>query len=671
MLRPAVLLLALLLPSTGWGDRSVDLAERSHHWAYQAPKEPAADATIDSFIDGRLERTGLKPGPRASRALLHRRLSFDLLGLPPTPMECEEFLADREAGSWERLVDRLLASPHFGERWARHWLDIIRYSETKGHVTDIERPFAWKYRDYVIDAFNSDLPYDRFLQEHLAGDLISPRPGPNGEPNIAPTATGALFFHELHFMAVDPAKARWDEIDAQIDVVGKAFLGLTISCARCHDHKTDAISQRDYYALAGIFYSTELGKTRLLPREPANGTRAKEISKAEKTYQSFLDQKVRDRKKTQSKKTDEYFPVSEELGVQSPADHAKLAKMMDELTRLDPSWAHWVRSAHDVEGTDVPFLARGDHKAKEAKVPRQFLQILLDDRISPPKLETRSGRRYLAEQITNPSNPLTSRVWVNRLWHHLFGRGIVATPSDFGAQGKAPSHPELLDYLAHRLVSNGWSTKELIREIVCSDAYRRISAEPTEQDPENALLSHRLRRRMDAEALRDSILAICGTLDRKTHGPSIQPYVPPYATANKPSLIPKSGPLDGHGRRSIYLRVRRNYYERFLQIFDFPNPGISTGARSVTTSPAQALAMMNSPFVKDQADRWGTKVAQEAGPPAERVKGMFIRALGRSPTEPEQALLDALGQDLDPKSAEYFSDVAHVILNLAEFRYVD
>lgn len=671
MLRPVLLVIALLIPGGTGAGRTFDLVARSRHWAYQALASPKPDASIDSYLGARLKKSGLDPAPRASRSVLLRRLYFDLVGLPPTPEEQEQFLTDQAPGAWGRLVDRLLASPHFGERWARHWLDVIRYSETKGHVTDIERPFAWKYRDYVIDALNDDLPYDRFVTEHLAGDLIPPRPGRHGENNIAPTATGALFFHELHFMAVDPAKARWDEIDAQIDVVGKAFLGLTISCARCHDHKFDAISQRDYYALAGIFYSTELGKARVAPREPAEGERASEIANAEKAYQSFLDQKVRDRHQTQSKKTNDYFPVSEELGIQSPQDHAKVVQLMNRITKLDPSWAHWVRSAHDVKGTDVPFLNRGDHTAKEAKVPRQFLQVFLEKHTSPPNLESRSGRRYLAEQITNPSNPLTSRVWANRIWHHLFGRGIVTTPNDFGEQGRPPSHPELLDYLAHRLITSGWSTKEVIREIVCSQAYQRTSAEPSTRDPENALLSHRLRRRMDAEALRDSILATCGTLDRKPHGPSIQPFIPPYATANKPSLIPKSGPLDGDGRRSIYLRVRRNFSERFLQIFDFPNPGISTGARSVTTSPAQALAMMNSPFVKDQADRWGSKIAALPGRSQERVQAMFARALGRKPGAQELELLEALAEGVDPTSAQYFGDIAHVILNLAEFRYVD
>ena len=634
-----------------------DFKRRAQHWAFQAVEAPIAGASIDQILNERLSQEGIIPLDRAASHVLLRRLSFDLTGLPPSLEELEAFAADDSSEAIAQVVDRYLESPHFGEKWARHWLDVVRYSETKGHVTDIERPFAWKYRDYVIDAFNDDLPFDRFIREHIAGDLLEPRPRCD-QTNVAPTATGALFFHEMHFMAVDPVKQRWDEIDAQIDVVTKAFLGLTVSCARCHDHKTDPVTQRDYYALAGIFYSTEQGKARTGRRQVFPEGKPSDLAEAEQNYHAFLAKKIEDRRRAQTKKNNEYFPISEELGVQTPADAAKLVELMEAVASADPTWSNWVRSAHDVESSDVPLLARGDYKEKRDPVPRKFLEILAGNEDPPHHSEGESGRLYLAERIADPDNPLTARVWVNRLWHHLFGRGIHSTPNDFGASNDAPSHLQLLDYLATQLIGARWSTKAVIREIVLSDAYQRTSAGASDADPDNRWFGHQSRRRLDAEAIRDAILKTCGTLDPTVHGPSIQPWVPPYATANKAANVPKSGPIDGAGRRSIYIRVRRNFPDPFLRIFDFPDPGLSTGKRAVTNVPSQALAMMNSPFIHDQADKWGAGASDNGA----NSIAMFRTALGRHPSAQECEVLAKLGS---------LEDVAHVILNMAEFRYVD
>ncbi len=624
-------------------------------WDPFRPLARPSVGSVDEFIEAGWTGRSLAPTGRASREVLLRRLSFDLLGLPPSLEEMDAFLKDSDLNAWERVVDRLLASPHFGERWARYWLDVMRYSETKGHVTDIERPFAWKYRDYVIDAFNVDLPYERFVREHIAGDLVDPRPGLGGEVNIAPTATGALFFHEMHFMAVDPVKQRWDEIDAQIDVISKAFLGLTVACARCHDHKTDPISQRDYYALAGYFYGTEQGTARVAPR----GASDEGIVRAERAYQKFLDQKREGRRKAQSAKNQEYFPISEELGVQTRGDASTLQKLTDALKMVDPTWSHWVRAAVDVRGVDVPLLIRGDYRTKGEPVRRRFLHVLG----SGSGLSSdaglggdTSGRLELADALA--THPLGFRVWVNRLWFHLFGRGLQATPSDFGSTGGTPSHPDLLDYLASQFAVSGGSTKAIVREIVLSQTYQRASAVPRESDPENRWLAHQNRRRLQAEPIRDAILSVSGHLDRALLGESVSPWVPPHATANKEANIPLSGPVDGLGRRSVYVQVRRNFPEPFLKIFDFPDPGLSIGKRDVTSPPSQALAMMNSPFVHDQAHRWATK-AMSAG---ESISEMFRQALGRAPLAGEVAALEALATR---------DEVAHVILNLTEFRYVD
>ena len=656
------------------------------HWAWQPRRSFDDRHSIDDFIAARLAPHGLTRAPSASPAVLMRRLSFDLVGLPPSPGELHGFeLAcdtNRERAI-EDLVDRLLNSPRFGEKWASHWLDVVDFSETKGHVTDQERPYAWKYRDYVIDALNDDVPYDRFVVEHVAGDLLPPelhRSGRQGQTNVTSTATGVLYMHEMHFMAVDPVQQRWDEIDAQIDLVGKAFLGITLECARCHDHKFDAVSQHDYYALAGFFYSTEQATHRTAPRQ-SPGNHEAELKELEADYQDFLEQKRQGRIKAQTPKTKSvaYFPVSEELGIQSPGDTANLFKRMRGLEQLDPSWGQWVRSAVDVRGWDVPVMIRGEaSNPGPTVVRRRFLEAINP---SEPSVVSGSGRLWLADQIVAPENPLTARVYANRVWQHLFGRGIVATPNDFGKLGTPPTHPELLDFLAHRLVANGWSTKALIREIVLSATYQQSShgaQHRTGAETDNKLFSHQNRRRLTAEQIRDAMLSVSGTIDLTMYGPGVDPFVPPFATANKASNVPRSGPLDGANRRSVYIKVRRNFLDPFLRTFDYPERGKPVGRRDVTIAPQQALAMLNNPLVHELASDWGTATAESATNETapnhhETVRQLWLSALGRSPTSSELGtVLDLLSDSGNQGDEEVtWKDVAHLVFNHPDFLWID
>ncbi|HCK70946.1 MAG TPA: hypothetical protein DHW38_05160, partial [Planctomycetaceae bacterium] len=487
-------------------------ARRDEHWAWRAYTQSGESKreSVDYYVNRSLRRAGLRASDLATKTELIRRLSFDLTGLPPSK-------EDLECTSIDDYVDQLLRSPHFGEHWARHWLDVVRFCETKGHVPDADRFYAWKYRDYVVDAFNSDLPFTQFVTEHLAGDLLAPeqqRAGANGVTNISVTATGALFMHDMHFMVVDPVRQRWDQINSQIEMVGKAFLGLTLDCARCHDHKFDAVSQRDYYALAGVFYSTEQGVSRTGPRA---ANLSEETVAVEKKYREYLNGQIQQRRKAQTPKADgKYFPISEELGIQSPNQVKDVQNLIDQLEELDPSWQHWVRSAKEADiTTNVSLLVRGDHRNEGEVIPRGFLTALESESDFP---ESSSGRMWLAEQITSEKNPLTARVWVNRLWQQLFGHGIVRTPNNFGKLGSAPTHPALLDYLARRLVESDWSMKTVIKEIVMSNAYQRSSeASPKSQenDPANKWLSHQNRRRLNAEQIRDGMLAAAGMLDAR------------------------------------------------------------------------------------------------------------------------------------------------------------
>ena len=528
-------------------------AEKSdpyQHWCYNPPKKvppprvahgAAVRSDIDRFVISKLDQAGLSPSAAAPPRVLLRRLYYDLIGLPPTAEQLDEFAADPSDARYEATVDRLLASPRFGERWARYWLDVARYSDTKGYVFKEDRNYkgAYAYRDWVIQSFNSDRPYNRFIVAQIAADQID-------DPSCAP-ATGFLTLGR-RFLNVQA-----DVVNDRIDVVTRGMLGMTVGCARCHDHKYDPISAADYYALYGVFASCE----------------------------------------------------------EKPHDDGP-PELVDSAKPFDPY-----------------IFVRGNPSNRGADTERRFLTCLAPDH-HPHPFEHGSGRRELADAIASRDNPLTARVWVNRVWEHLFDKGLVDTPSDFGVRGSPPTHPELLDTLASDFMDDGWSTKRLIRRIVLSATYRQSSAlrgECAAVDPENRLLWRANRRRLDLEAMRDTLLVAAGRLDTKMGGPSISLTDVPFST-----------------RRSVYGFIERQNLPAFFRTFDFANPNTHTPQRANTTSPQQALFLMNSGFAIEQANFLAARSKQQ-GPAAaaasvRRIRRLFRFALGRDPSLDE--LTDAL-----------------------------
>jgi hypothetical protein len=965
---------------------------KREHWAFQPVRNPGlpavkdsawSDHPVDRFIQAGLEQKGLRPSPPADRQTLARRLSFVLTGLPPTPLEVDLFVRDSAPGAYERLVDRLLSSPHFGERWARHWMDVMRFGETFGNDWNYELHGAWHYRDYVIRAFNGDVPYDQLVREHLAGDLLE-KPRLNRQLGLNESLIGTAFYrlgeqgHDdcIYFRAV-----RTDVVDNQIDVLGKAFLGLTVACARCHDHKLDPIPTADYYALYGVLTSSRMVmrtadlpetnrrfKQQLVELKPQiRGELAThwardadsiaryllaadrawkglapderdlkelpvdrvqswltllnrrkiemddplfpwvEVSKSEQLdsdWRQLADRYASEEKSRTAYNQEHFEPfgdfrhggfggwhpeglgleggvspsgefavtltgkeavagiypsglythiVSERLNgaVRSPAvpknrkflsiqalgghlgsrrtilDNCMLSEDYETLSQDSPAWlkipsrheqkempfyvelvtkafnprlpdrpgrlnakpeelaspfsyfgitravlhdedaspkieltyvqrlfddpnppadlktlaaryaailrksleawgsgkatdedARWlqwfvqnqlVTNSRDLsprlqsltdeyraidsritaptvfhgmadldQGYDVPVFLAGIPEHPGKVVPRGFLQLMSE---SDAGISTQgSGRREVAELIASPRNPLTARVMVNRIWHHLFGAGIVTTTDNFGRYGEPPSNPSLLDYLAGRFVEEGWSTKKLIRLVVLSKTFQQSSQQSpaaVEADPQNRLLHRYPVRRLEAEAIRDAILFTSGRLDRTLYGPSIHPY----RTEPKDYRKLYKGPLDGDGRRSIYLKVTRHEGPRFLEIFDFPEPMVPRGTRDNTNVPPQALALMNDPFVLDQAGYWAEQLVKDDSPSAEtRLDGMFRMALGRLPESGErqrfsELVVEVAGQHRVEKEKiltekKAWKDVAHSLFLLKEFVYI-
>ena len=931
-----------------------DLQKRkAAHWAWrpvQAPPSPSvkhqswpADA-VDRFLLARLEEKGIAPAPPADRRTLLRRVSFDLIGLPPTAAEVEAFLNDTSAGAFARVVDRLLASEHFGERWGRHWLDLVRYGETRGHEFDPNIPNAYHYRDYVIRAYNADVPYNQFVTEHLAGDLLQrPRLHPTQGFNESILGTGFWFLGEEVHSPVDIRQDQADRFDNRIDVMTKTFLGLTVACARCHDHKFDAISTRDYYALFGFLESSgyrlarfdsmthnrrvaeQLWELRrhsqpvlrkalaraLRPgvEKLARGT-AHRQEKSQPAQESRQAGNVPDVVIDYARASAEWLPdgvafgpgpvrpgevrisgdaahpivkvfdyaaaekdpiwnvlrpaagaenepgalgramragrtirtpafkitggkvfylvkgnglayaaVSQHVMINGPlhgqlvlplgggdrfhwvvhdlsrykglpahveftaTDNSDFAvamvvqaknapalpspsplplslggrgvgvrgkvanlppreELLEALARLesgrladDPhrarlvSWmvqhrekfadpvafdrvladaarpflteqaklAARIRAESrlapamlDGSGYDEHVFIRGVPRAAGPLVKRRFLEALTGDKPLPGR---GSGRLELARRITDPAqNPFIARVMVNRLWHHLFGRGLVASVDNFGVLGEAPTHPELLDHLSARFVKEGWSVKKLIRTLVLTRAYRmsshpphptlspsggegRVRGDKAEQaDPQNLLL-HRMRvRRLEGEAIRDAMLALSGRLDPTLYGRSVPVHLTPFQDGRG---RPASGPLDGNGRRSIYLAVRRNFLSSFLLAFDTPIPFSTVGRRTVSNVPAQALILMNDPFVHQQAALWAKRILAAPGTAEERVGGMYVSAFGRPPSAAELRscldFLDRQGRLSGGKqdSPAVWADLAHVLFNVKEFIFLN
>jgi hypothetical protein len=834
------------------GAEKFDLqARKASHWAWEMPKRSKRIPergildtnafAIDFLIEDRLEQEGLESGPQADRATLIRRVTLDLTGLPPTAEEVRAFIEDDSPNAYEALIDRLLASPRFGEHWGRHWLDLVRYAESYGHEFDYNIPHAWKYRDYVIRAINDDVPYDRFVKEHVAGDLIKPRVHPETKVNEAVKATGWWFMHEQTHSPTDVRQHESDRFDNQIDVLSKTFNGVTVACARCHDHKFDAISDEDYYSLVGYLQSSRQQEAYLDPGgkiqaainearklaaqgqstfdklnapkvEPTkivhadsrlfedfnagsfNGWRTTGWAWGEKPtvpgqwdptsgkaapvlpgvahsgllgdklmgtirspefdieerqvwvrvkgkgsvnmvidsytmnrYNQLLFEGLRQNFDTKGKwqwvrlspKRDFYHsngnhrahlevidddanahvmidevrfgdkggppnPVTpavlESVAVEQDAAFEQLTQRVRNAVAKTPS-PERALAITDGSPEDSYLHIRGGWRAQGEDLPRRYLTALGGEDIPPSK--TGSGREQLAESMFSPTNPLAARVQVNRLWHHLFGRGIVPTVDNLGYLGLPPSHRELLDHLAVVFVEDdNWSNKAMIKRIVMSKAYQRSSDRSSEaieeKDPNNVLLHRQNIKRMTSESLRDSILLVAGSLNEKQFGPPVDIHLTSFMQGRG---RPKAGPLDGNGRRSIYNSVRRNFLSPMMLTFDTPIPFSTVGRRNVSNVPAQSLTLMNDPFVHDQTDKWSKRlVADGSADGAQRIDAMFMDVIGRSPSAPEQkAALQFVQQAAErlnvPKDkvltdARPWRELCHAMLNLKGFVYI-
>ncbi len=827
-----------------------NLKERAKHWSFQ-PIKPQIVPTVknaswprnavDKFILAKLESDKLTPAKPADRRTLIRRVTYDLTGLPPTPDEVDAFLQDRSATAYEKVVDRLLASPHYGERWGRHWLDLMRYAETNGHEFDYEKMNAYQYRDYVIRAFNADIPYDQFVKEHIAGDMLPhPRLNPTHLTNESILGSGFWFLGEGTHSPVDLLEDQAGHIDNQIDVFSKTFLGLSVGCARCHDHKFDPITTRDYYALSGFMKSSraniinltppeqimpglhglvqvgsevraDIGKVQtgisfglrsyLLPgqeiytefsgddwknwnltgeafgwspfgsdavkqigsnfhvqnlshhrtvdsgylsdrltgvlrsptftikkpfilyhmggydtqirlivdgfqliQEPIYGALAIGVNSPDKmqwysenvskwvghrAYIEFVDRGngrlISDAIVFSDGKASPTAMDSFESSRQTVDDNnfeaetkARIATLLKRRLEIEATipTPNWAMAIADGTGENDHIHIRGSFKQLGDVAPRSFLEVFGGG--AEYGKDGGSGRMELADRLIAPSNTLIARVMVNRIWQHHFGEGIVRSPDDFGIMGQPPSHPELLDWLAAEFKKQGWSIKKMHRLMLLSNTYKmssRTNEKADLADPTNRLLNHFPVRRLEAEAIRDAVLAVSGRLDKKLYGPSVMPALTTFMVGRgRPN---KSGPLDGDGRRSIYMGIRRNFMPPMFMAFDYPVPFTTIGRRTVSNVPAQALTMMNNPFVLEQAEVWSKRILSVPNQiPEQRIIGMYETAFSRPPDDRElratRAFLkeqdDHYGAVDDPRS---WRDLCHVLFNLKEFIFLN
>jgi len=634
---------------------------RQEHWAWQPLRETPVSATdsswprddIDRFILAKLTEKNLTPVGDASRLSLIRRVTFDLTGLPPTLAEVEAFLADASPKAFEQVVDRLLASPAFGERWGRHWLDVARYGESTGSARNLPTPHAWRYRDYVIDAVTNDKPFNQFVREQIAGDLLPANsPAEKAEQLIA---TGFLALGVKDVNQRFKVRYIMDNVDEQIDTVSRAILGLTASCARCHDHKFDPIPTTDYYALAGIFRSTDLCDG-LRNKMGGGGLDYYDTDRlislrAEPRPPAAVQEKIEAARKAVEQATSEFLALRDNNAGDEKAEdgrpkraHAreKLTRLQGELVALsDPAVsgpiAAGVRDAKVVADTEIRI--RGEAEKLGPIVPRGFLSIVQFSG-QPVVNSEQSGRMELARWLTSEKNPLTTRVIVNRVWQHLFGTGIVRTVDNFGVTGDVPSHPELLDHLARRFVREGWSLKKLVRAIVLTRAYQ-LSADSAPAnfavDPGNRLLWRHNPRRLDAEEIRDAMLAVSGSLNLKR--PEASP-ARDYKVIELRNNGPEAKQLAEHTaaspHRSVYLPLLRGLTPVSLATFDFAEQGMVTGQRDATTVAPQALYLLNDPFVRRQAQLLAERLIQRAElDDTSRLQWAYRLAVGRIATSAE------------------------------------
>lgn len=743
-----------------WIDRGAQwesAAERSpasealNWWAFQKPVRPAVPVTsvermnrhpVDAFLMKAMQAQGVKPAPPADRQTLLRRAYLDLIGLPPTLAQAAEFLDDKSPDAWDKLIDRLLASPQYGERWGRHWLDVARYADSNGFEHDFDRPNAWRYRDYVIRAFNRDKPYNQFLREQIAGDELEP------VTKDSLIATGFLrSYAKVGYREKDNPEFRYEYLDDMIATIGRGILGLTVQCARCHDHKFDPIPQTDYYRMqASLFGSVEVDHPLTSPEEArayetktaeldarVNEIRQK-IRTLEQPYRNTLlppkykkfPQNIQDaiavpeaqRTPGQQLLASQVIRTvsvssAEMERIMKPEDLAERRRLEAQIAAINKERPQRIPVAMGMTDGDYRFTpdGPGDEPApgkgvkREAiegsylhtgpgryQVPPSYLLIRGDLNSRGPEMKpgfvsaitygnppvelppasghTSGRRRAMAEWLVSPENPLTARVIVNRIWHHHFGRGIVATLDNFGKLGELPTNPELLDWLAVEFMDRGWSVKELHRLLMTSEAYRMTSqfndASNMAKDPQDRLYWRFRISRVEAEILRDSILAVSGALNTEMFGKPVFPKLPPEILAQTKEgiwLDHEDGPEVW--RRSIYIYRKRGLPFPLLDVFDLPNQNISCGARDVSTVPTQALALMNDEFVVRQARLFASRLEEAApGDPRKQVELGYRLALSRPPDAEESKLAAEF------LAGHKLADFAHVLLNLNEFLYV-
>jgi hypothetical protein len=641
-------------PSVNSAEKGYDWAKAAEHWSFQPVRKvmpPVADNDpnqhpIDLFVTARLRDKGLKQNAPAQATVFVRRAFFDLIGLPPTPDELEHWVERLHGKTYlndaavAQLIDSLLQRPQYGERWGRHWLDVARYSDIGGWTQDNKpHPSSWRYRDWVIDAFNADMPYDEFVRCQIVGDKIDKQ-----------SAAGTGFFALGPTYASDGgdpdsiAQAKGETLDDRVDTFSRAFLGLTVACARCHDHKFDPIPQQDYYSIAGVFNNTREGETPL-----ADESVVAAYHQARRPIYDRHDQIG----KTRTKASQEKRPVSSE-------EQKQINSWQDEIKELEaksPPKFEFAHSIHDTGSNDMHVALRGNLLKKGPLAPRRFLRIVAGE--ERPHFNEGSGRTQLADAVTAPENPLTSRVIVNRIWLNHFGRALVRTPNNFGILGEQPTHPELLDWLAATFVESGWSIKSLHRTIMTSATYRSSSAfdqASFDLDGDNRLLWRMNPRRMEVETWRDSLLAVTGKLDTTIGGASIDNIV-------------------DSNRRTLYAKVSRNDPQRsdeFLRLFDFPIPRASSAKRTTNVIPQQFLFMMNSPFMLDRAKALADRLQKTENDQQGQITQAYKLLYGRQPTERErQTATSYLQSQLSPDGElNRWQQYCQVLLSSNEFMFI-
>jgi hypothetical protein len=744
----ALLILFGAAGSTGFAAESKSFTQQQRRWwAFQKVTPPVVPVfskgdknaswvqnPIDSFILAKLLEKGLQPNPPADKITLLRRATLDITGLPPTPEEVQAYLSDASPDAWTKVVDRLLASPHYGERWARHWLDLARYADSEGFKSDETRPNIWRYRDYVINAFNSDKPYDRFVKEQIAGDELYP-----GDPE-ALVATGFNRHFPDESNARNVMQRRQELLNDVTDVVGSTFLGMTYGCARCHDHKFDPILQKDYYRLQAFFANTRIedGAVLLKPDQmrdweakyAAWDPKTKEIrAEMRKVLQPQIDSVYKENfdkfpEEIQAvitmapEKRNPYqwqmFYKSQWTLALSEADAAK--RLKGESARRYAELQKQLAAFDDIKPPEKPIaqamidngrecpktfvLNAGAYNVPLDEVQPGFLTILDpgNAKYSPPAGIESSGRRSaLANWIADPANPLSTRVIVNRIWHYHFGSGIAGTPSDFGIMGERPTNRELLDYLTSNFVKNGWSMKSLHRDILLSNTYRqssRYNEASAKIDPDNKYLWRFNRRRAEGEIIRDSMLSASGMLNPKMGGPGVFPPLPEGVQTR--GGWKKNEDTSEALRRSVYVFVRRNTRYPLFEAFDMPDTHESCSRRTQTVTPAQSLELLNNELVLDWARAFAARVLNDGGmTPEAQIDRAYKLAFSRAPSGDERAAAlafldrhtpilaaraakneklqvpDNLPAGLDKTRAAAFVDLCHMLFSSNEFLYLD